>query len=140
MELVGELARKNIQALFKSYKEKADIIEGVVASPGKVTAKARVLISDFNDFEKVALEVEKMEQGEVLVAETTSPEIILACKKASAIVTNQGGMLSHAAIVSRELGIPCVIGTKKDVLLNIKTGDTVEVDADNGVVRILNKA
>ena len=137
--LTGEDVRVNIHALFESYKEKADVIEGVIASPGMVTARARVLISDFSDFDKVALEVAKMEEGEVLVAETTSPEIILACKKASAIVTNQGGMLSHAAIVSRELGIPCVIGTKKDVLLNIKTGDLVEVDAENGKVTILKR-
>jgi pyruvate,water dikinase len=81
-----------------------------------------------------------MEKGDVLVAETTSPEIIHACKKASAIITNQGGMLSHAAIVSRELDIPCVIGTDKDVLENIKTGDLIEVDAKNGVINVIHKA
>ncbi len=135
----GEGIAENIEILFASYKHVTKEIQGTIASPGRVTGNARVLVSDFNDFDKVALEVAKMEEGEILIAETTSPEIILACKKAAAIVTNQGGMLSHAAIVSRELGIPCVIGTKADVLLNIKTGDRVEVDADNGLVRILNE-
>ena len=80
-----------------------------------------------------------MNEGEILVAETTSPDIIAACKKAAAIITNQGGQLSHAAIVSRELGIPCIIGTDKDVILNIKTGDDLEVDADNGIIKILKQ-
>lgn len=133
----GQEIKENIEALFKSYREVSKVIRGTIANKGKVTAKARVLVPDFSDFNKIAIEVQQMEEGEVLVAETTAPEIIVACKKASAIVTNQGGMLSHAAIVSRELGIPCVIGTDKDVILNIKTGDMVEVDANVGIVRIL---
>jgi len=80
-----------------------------------------------------------MQNGEILIAETTAPEIIVACKKAAAIVTNQGGLLSHAAIVSRELGIPCIINTDKNVVLNIHTGDLIEVDANQGTVKILKK-
>ena len=78
-----------------------------------------------------------MEQGEILFTESTSPDVMAACKKAAAIVATQGGVLSHAAIVSRELNIPCVIGTDRDVVQIIDTGMEVEVDADNGVVRIL---
>jgi pyruvate,water dikinase len=90
----------------------------------------------FDDTYKI---VEAMEVGEILIAETTSPELILACKKAAAIVTNQGGMMSHAAIVSRELGIPCVVGTNT-ATTHIKDGDLVEVDANKGEVRIIEKA
>jgi pyruvate,water dikinase len=68
----------------------------------------------------------------------TSPEFVHAMKLSAAIVANEGGVLCHAAIMSRELRKPCIIGTKiaTDV---IKTGDMVEVDADKGVVTILNK-
>ena len=71
-----------------------------------------------------------------MVSQITAPELMPAIKKAIAIVTDIGGMLSHAAIISRELNIPCIIGTKiaSEVL---KDGDMVEVDADKGVVRII---
>lgn len=137
--LFGDDSRKIVGEFLKPYRELSNIIKGTVARKGKVIAKARVLMPEFKDFDKILKAVELMEQGEVLVAETTSPDIISACKKASAIITNQGGTLSHAAIISRELGIPCIIGTDKDVILNIKTGDLLEVDADNGVIRILDK-
>ena len=114
-------------------------VKGKVANTGKVKGKVRIIDVDYGNFEKVNRQMEEMQQGEILVAETTAPEIIQACKKAAAIVTNQGGTLSHAAIVSRELNVPCIIGADKDVLLSIKTGDEIEVDANKGVVRILNK-
>ena len=75
-----------------------------------------------------------MNHGDIIVTEMTKPNIITACEKAGAIVTDEGGMLCHAAIVSRELGIPCVVGTKIATKV-LKDGDIVEVDAGNGVVR-----
>ncbi|MEX2514860.1 MAG: PEP/pyruvate-binding domain-containing protein [Candidatus Paceibacterota bacterium] len=137
--LFGSNAEKLVNKLISSYQDKSNVIKGTSANGGFVRAKARVLKPNFSDFDKIADEVSKMKEGEILVAETTAPEVMPACKKASAIITNQGGMLSHAAIVSRELGIPCVIGTDKDLILNIKTGDEIEVDADEGVIRVLNK-
>lgn len=71
-----------------------------------------------------------MPEGAVLVTETTSPDLMLACRKASAIVTNQGGIGSHAAIVSREFRIPCIVGTKFATRV-VSTGDEVLVDADS---------
>jgi len=68
------------------------------------------------------------------VTEMTRPNIILACERAGAIVTDEGGILCHAAIVSRELGVPCVIGTKEATSC-FKDGDYVEVDANDGKVR-----
>ena len=64
----------------------------------------------------------------------TRPEMVVAMKKAGAIVTDEGGITSHAAVVSREFGIPCIIGTKKATKV-FKDGDLVEVDANRGVVR-----
>ena len=66
--------------------------------------------------------------------EMTTPDFVPAMKKAAAIVTEQGGITSHAAIVSRELGVPCVIGTKIATRV-LKDGDLVEVDANKGIVR-----
>ena len=64
----------------------------------------------------------------------TRPELVPAMKKAAAIVTDEGGLTSHAAIVSRELGIPCVVGTKISTKI-FKDGDLVEVNANHGSVR-----
>ena len=69
----------------------------------------------------------------------TRPEFVPLMKKAGGIITNEGGITSHAAIISRELGIPCIIGTKIATKV-LHDGDLVEVDADNGVVRILERA
>ena len=76
----------------------------------------------------------KMNKGDILVSIATDPDIVPAMKKAAAIVTEQGGVTSHAAIVSRELNIPCVIGTKIATKV-LKDGDLVEVDAVKGIVR-----
>lgn len=75
-----------------------------------------------------------MEKGEILVTVMTSPDFMVAAKKAAAIVTDEGGITCHAAIVSREMKIPCIIGTKIATKV-LKDGDIVEVDADKGVVR-----
>jgi pyruvate,water dikinase len=73
-----------------------------------------------------------MKEGDVLVTTMTTPEYVLLMQKASAIVTNMGGLLCHAAIVSRELNKPCVINTKIGTEV-FKDGDMVEVDADKGI-------
>lgn len=137
LNLAGKEAELLIHKFFAPYQEISNIIKGTIANKGKVRGKARIMIPDFANFDKTRQMVEEMQEGEILVAETTAPEIIQACHKAAAIITNQGGMLSHAAIISRELNIPCIIGTDKEVTLNIKTGDELEVDANEGIIRIL---
>jgi len=81
-------------------------------------------------------DVRKMKEGNILVSTATTPSIILALKKAAAIVTDEGGLTSHASIVSRELNVPCVIGTKIATKF-LKDGYKVIVDATEGVVRII---
>lgn len=73
-------------------------------------------------------------EGAILVTTMTRPEFMPAIRRASAIVTDEGGITSHAAIVSRELDVPCIIGTKIATKV-FKDGDLVEVDANKGVVR-----
>jgi pyruvate,water dikinase len=79
-------------------------------------------------------EFEKFVEGDVLVTTMTHPEFLSVMKQASAIVTDEGGITCHAAIVARELGKPCIIGTKIGTKV-FKDGDMVEVDAERGVVK-----
>ncbi|MFC1752352.1 PEP-utilizing enzyme [Thermoproteota archaeon] len=117
--------------------EDIEYIKGIIASKG--IARGRVVIAlMLNDPEKINKVIAKMNKGDILVAQSTTPELIELCHKASAIVTDQGGMLSHAAIVGRELGIPCVIGTEIATQL-LKDGDFIEVNADTGIVRIIDR-
>ena len=129
----GDTARDAIRAY--SVPRVGTIVTGKTASKGKASGRARVIKVDISRYAEVARSIQDMQQGEILVAETTEPSVILACKKAAAIITNQGGMMSHAAIISRELRIPCIIGASNATDL-IATGDYLEVDADAGVVTI----
>ena len=101
------------------------IVKGNPASPGIATGPARVL--------KSAKEINKVLPGEVLVTEQTNPDFVPAMKKAVAIVTDSGGRTSHAAIVSRELGIPAVVGAENASKL-IKTGMVITVNGAKGEV------
>ena len=101
-------------------------IRGLSASTGRAIGRAKIV--------KSATEINKVNRGDILIAVMTRPDYIAGMKKAAAIVTNEGGITSHAAIVSRELGIPCIIGTKIATEI-FKDGDTVEVNANHGWVR-----
>ncbi len=107
-----------------------DQIEGQSACGGK----AKGLVSILRSTEDVA----KFIKGRVLVAKHTSPPYLPAMEKAAAIVTNEGGLLSHAAIVSREFKKPCVVGTKIATEI-LRDGDLVEVNASDGVIKILKR-
>lgn len=80
----------------------------------------------------------KVSAGDVVVSPMTTPDLLPAMKLSSAIVTDEGGLTCHAAVVARELGKPCVIGTKIATKV-LKDGDTVEVDAEKGIVRIIEQ-
>ncbi len=102
------------------------ILRGLPASPGVAVGKVKVVLDIRKDLNKV-------KQGDILVTKMTTPDAVPAMKKASAIITDEGGMTSHAAIVSRELGIPCIVGTEKATSL-LKDGMIVTVDSSKGVV------
>ncbi|MFA6550720.1 MAG: PEP-utilizing enzyme [Candidatus Gracilibacteria bacterium] len=107
------------------------VFKGTPASKGKVRGSAKVVIGR-EDFDKFG-------DGDILVTEMTRPEFVSLMKLASAIVTNEGGIMSHAAIVARELNKPCVVGAR-GVIPEIQDGDLVEIDADKGVVKILKRS
>ncbi|MFH1275967.1 MAG: PEP-utilizing enzyme [Candidatus Woesearchaeota archaeon] len=106
-----------------------DELEGQTTFSGKVRGLVKIVLGNNNDVD--------FEEGSVFVTISTNPSITPLLKKASAIVTSEGGLLSHAAIISRELKIPCIVGVKGATQV-FKDGDLVEVDADKGVVRKIN--
>lgn len=101
------------------------LIRGLGVSPGQGSGKAKIILK--------VKDIANLEKGEVLVTEMTTPDWVPAMKKASAIVTNLGGKTCHAAIVSRELGVPCIVGTKNGTEV-IKDGQIVTVDGKRGLV------
>ncbi|HWA55006.1 MAG TPA: phosphoenolpyruvate synthase [Solirubrobacterales bacterium] len=102
-----------------------DLVRGLGAAPGIASGRVRV-VGSREDAAKLA-------EGEVLVTHMTAPDWVPLMRRAAAIVTDSGGMTCHAAIVSRELGIPCVVGTT-DATSTLRDGATVTVDAGSGVV------
>jgi pyruvate,water dikinase len=103
--------------------KKSAILSGAPASPGVATGIVKVL--------KSPDEIDRVQEGDILVAPMTTPDYVPAMKRAVAIVTDQGGQTSHAAIVSRELGVPCIVGTSK-ATVRLKNGQTITVDANKG--------
>lgn len=107
-------------------------LSGNIGSPGYAKGRVKVISGEVNLVKKMG----EMQPGDILISNNTRPDMILACNKAGAIVTNEGGILSHAALVSRELGVPCLINTKHATEV-FKDGDLVEVDAIKGFIRRL---
>lgn len=106
----------------------SDFVKGRCAYKGKVEGIAKIC--------KGVQEASKIKKGEILITGMTTPDYVPYMKLSSAIVTNEGGLTCHAAIISREMKIPCVVGTIHATEI-FKSGDLIEVDAENGVVRKL---
>lgn len=134
---------KNLSALafgedFYFYEEKIikdkkiddEEIKGSIAFKGVAKGIVKIM--------KNAGEIEKVGEGDILVTRMTFPSYILAMKRAAAFVTDEGGITCHAAIVAREMKKPCIIGTKTATKI-LKDGDLVEVDANEGVVKVIKK-
>lgn len=113
------------RAIESTIQTEVTEIRGMIACPGKV--KGEVIVINKKE------EFEKMKEGMILVTNMTRPEFVPLMKKAAAIVTDEGGITSHAAVVSRELKVPCIIGTQIATKM-LKDGDKVFVNADHGVV------
>jgi len=114
---------------FKEEAPHTKELKGICAYPGKVRGIVKIV--------RTVHDILKVNRGDVLVALTTHPDYVPAMQKAGAIVTDEGGMLSHAAIVSRELKIPCVVGTKSATKV-LQHGTLVEVDASRGSIKPLS--
>ena len=128
--LIDEEVRRRIEEYERDVSFD-DEIKGSVACKGISRGIARIILMAKKQF--------RLKKGEILVTSMTTPDYLPAMERALAFVTDEGGITCHAAIVSRELGKPCVIGTKNATKI-IKDGDLVEVDANNGTVKIIKKA
>lgn len=126
----AEAALTSFRRQYSFAEGNASTLHGISVSVGRGIIRGRVRII------RSTKDVPRMRPGEVLVSTMTAPDYILAMRRAAAIVTDAGGLTSHAAIVSRELGLPCIVGTHSATKL-LKDGDWVEVDASKGVVRKL---
>ncbi len=105
--------------------------EGKRAEGGTVTGRAKIVLDPRN--------APAFKDGDILVTTMTSPDFLTFMKKSKAIITDEGGITCHAAIISRELGIPCIIGTKIATEV-LKDNDFIEVNANHGLVRIVSRA
>jgi pyruvate, water dikinase len=113
------------RTVIDSDKASKYILEGLAASPGVASGPVKII--------KKASEISKVKEGDILVAVMTNPDFVPAMKRAAAILTDEGGRTSHAAIVSRELGIPAVVGSQSATKM-LKTGEVVTVDGSTGRV------
>jgi rifampicin phosphotransferase len=107
-------------------KQNIDFVKGKGVSKGKIKGVAKIVLN--------ADEAHKIEKGDIIICDITTPDYMHALHKVSAIVANIGGFTSHSAIVAREFNIPCVVGCGNATNI-FKDNDLVEVDADNGIVR-----
>jgi len=127
IRLLSDDYRNIFKTLEEEYtKNGGRELKGLVVYPGVVRGRVRIIRS--------GREIKNFRSGEILVALMTSPDYIVAIKKAKAIVTDDGGLTCHAAITARELKKPGIVGTKNATRV-LKNGDLVEVDANQGIVR-----
>lgn len=121
---------KLITSYFDSLQKIAKEVKGTVANRpvAKIGGIARIVLN--------ASHISRVKKGEIMVSQMTEPHYITAMERASAFVTDEGGILCHAAIVSREMGKPCIIGTGNATKV-IKDGDRIELNLETGDVRVL---
>ena len=122
---ITTIAEEPDPAIATDGDDTAAIVEGLGASPGRASGTARV-ITKLDHLDQVR-------EGDVIITEMTMPDMVPAMKRAAGIVTDEGGMTSHASIVSRELGVPAVVGTQRATSI-IEDGQSITLDGDRGVV------
>ncbi len=127
--LTGIEARKEEKKFFQF--EQKNTLKGTSAAPGSIKGIVKIILS--------IKDKNKLKKGEILVTSHTTPDWIVIMKKAKAILTERGGITSHAAIVSRELNIPCIVGIR-NVTAQLKDGQLIEVDADKNKIKIIKQS
>ncbi|MCL5430459.1 MAG: PEP-utilizing enzyme [Candidatus Marsarchaeota archaeon] len=131
--LSGADAKVILGKITEKVEKKAaitEILNGTPASLGIVRGKVRIILN--------SSQANKIIKGEILVAKATSVDFVPAMRRSAAIITETGGITSHAAIISRELGVPCIIGVENATRM-LNNGDLVDLDATNGTIKILKR-
>ncbi len=125
-----DISKKDWDKIYLLYfTSKSGLVKGLAANKGVYRGTVRVILDPVKD-------AKKFYPGDVLVASMTRPEYISLMSKAGAFVTDEGGISCHAAIVAREMGKPCIIGTRNATKM-LKDGDFVEVDANIGIIKVV---
>ncbi len=127
---VGEKANQQKERLTSNVDQNLSDFDGLTACPGNAVGRVQII--------HTLKEIKNFEEGNILVTGMTTPEYVPAMKRAVAIVTDEGGVTCHAAIISRELKIPCIVGTKIATKV-LSDGNLVEVKANHGIIKILEK-
>jgi phosphoenolpyruvate synthase/pyruvate phosphate dikinase len=127
---VPEMEKRFNISIEGAEKKEISEFKGQVAYPGVATGVVRILMKR----EDVSL----LKEGEILVSPMTMPDYVPAMKRAAAIITDEGGVTCHAAIIARELKKPCIIGTKIATEV-LKNGDRVDVNARSGTIKLIKK-
>ena len=130
IEYPPEKIRKIIAKEIRTFDSENKYVQGKIASKGRAIGPARIVFTK-KDYGKIR-------KGDILVTPMTKPNIVPFLSKVKGIVTNDGGALSHASIISREMKIPCIVGTihATDIF---KDGVMIELNADRGEIKIVNK-
>jgi len=128
--LIGKELEEKISYYLSDDYSKIKELSGSIGFKGNVRSIAKIV--------QTIKDTKKIHEGDIIVATETTPDFIIAMQKASAFVTDIGGITSHAAIISREMKKPCIIGTKVATKV-LHDGDLVEVDANKGIVKILKR-
>ena len=129
IDIISGLGLQNkLDKLMSAQKTELDLIKfkGSCTCPGIVKGRVKII--------KRMEDIDKIEIGDIMVSTMTFPNFVSAMEKAAAFITDEGGILSHAAIVSREMKKPCITGTFVGTKV-LKDGDMVEVDANKGIVK-----
>jgi phosphoenolpyruvate synthase/pyruvate phosphate dikinase len=138
----GEEAASFIKQFEDNLEKESDVLlKGVVANGRgrNIRGPVYVIHRDYSNHQKLMDDMRAMPDGAILVTTTTDPEFMPAIKKSSAIITDIGGLLSHAAISARELDVPCIVGTEYATKV-LESGDMIELDTATGVVKMLEKS
>jgi len=129
-EIIKSVPKKDFKKYFSliSFQKKTKILQGIAASIGVARGKVNIVLNISH--------IHKFKEGDILVAPFTNVNYLPIMRRAKAILTETGGLTSHAAIVSRELKIPCIVGIK-NLLSTLGDGEKVEVNATKGTIKIL---
>lgn len=126
----GDKARNIFLSVLEEQKVSSSV-KGMVAFPGKI--RGRIVFVPNADLASLKLSDNKFQKGDILLTQMTQPNMLMLAERSSAIITDEGGLTSHASVIAREFRIPCIVGTGNATRI-FKTGDIVEVDAFKGIV------
>jgi len=129
-EVEGLIQQQQVSHFWEVQDSDVEELKGSIAYKGYAKGKARIVFTQEDS--------NQIQEGEILISPMTQVEFLSGIRKCAAIVTDEGGIICHAAIVSREFGKPCILATGNATQV-IKNGDLVEVDANKGVVRLIKE-